>query len=65
RNESSIPSGELERIFQKFYRIPHADPWKQGGTGLGLALVKKLVERLGGTIEVVSCRQWATFILML
>ncbi len=65
RNESPIPSTELDRIFQKFYRIPHADPWKQGGTGLGLALVKKLVERLEGTIKAESCQQWTTFTVTL
>ncbi|WP_199312705.1 GAF domain-containing protein [Microcoleus sp. FACHB-672] len=49
-----IPSTELGRIFDKFYRIPSNDPWKQGGTGLGLALVEKLSEHLGGTIQVAS-----------
>jgi signal transduction histidine kinase len=53
-NEAEIPATELPRIFEKFYRIPHADPWKQGGTGLGLALVQKLVEQLKGTIAVES-----------
>ncbi|MDX2099914.1 MAG: ATP-binding protein [Leptolyngbyaceae cyanobacterium bins.59] len=43
------------------YRIPHADPWKQGGTGLGLALVKGLVERLQGSIQVKSQNGWTTF----
>lgn len=65
RNEAPIPTSELDRIFQKFYRIAHADPWKQGGTGLGLALVKALVERLGGTLEVKSCTQWTTFTVTL
>ena len=49
-----IPQGELSRIFDKFYRIPSTDPWKQGGTGLGLALVKQLVAHLGGIIDVKS-----------
>lgn len=49
-----IPASELAHVFDKFYRIPSADPWKQGGTGLGLALVQKRVEHLGGTITVTS-----------
>ncbi|WP_390693022.1 PAS domain-containing sensor histidine kinase [Aetokthonos hydrillicola] len=49
-----IPSHELPRIFEKFYRIPSNDPKKQGGTGLGLALVQKLIKHLGGTIQVGS-----------
>ncbi len=49
-----IAQSEQSRIFDKFYRIPSADPWKQGGTGLGLALVQKLTEHLGGTINVYS-----------
>lgn len=49
-----IPASELPRIFDKFYRVPSTDPWKQGGTGLGLALVQKLTEHLGGCISVKS-----------
>jgi signal transduction histidine kinase len=56
-----IPDGEHHRIFDKFYRIPSSDPWKHGGTGLGLALVKGLVERLEGTIEVESGEDITTF----
>jgi len=60
-----IPPSEWERIFDKFYRIPNTDPWKHGGTGLGLALVKKLVEYLGGTIEVNSRNFQTNFIITL
>ncbi len=49
-----IPKVELSRIFDKFYRVPNADRWKQGGTGLGLALVRKLTELLGGRVWVES-----------
>lgn len=49
-----IPPSEHQRIFEKFYRIPQHDRWQYGGTGLGLALVKALVERLGGQITVTS-----------
>lgn len=52
---------EQKRIFDNFYRIPHHDPWKHGGTGLGLALVRKRVERLQGSIEVASEPGWTTF----
>ncbi len=60
-NSTEIPAVELPRIFEKFYRIPNADPWKQGGTGLGLALVQKLVAQLQGTISVESVLGWTTF----
>ncbi|MGB3264969.1 MAG: CBS domain-containing protein [Microcoleus sp.] len=60
-NQSSISIEELPRIFDKFYRVPNADPWKQGGTGLGLALVQKLVEQLQGKIEVESSNGWTNF----
>ena len=58
-----IAASERDRIFEKFYRIPHSDPWKYGGTGLGLALVKRLVERLGASIQVESGDRQTTFVI--
>ncbi|WP_448561570.1 PAS domain S-box protein [Trichothermofontia sp.] len=58
-----IPTAEYDRIFERFYRIPNNDPWKHGGTGLGLALVSKLVKRLGGQVGIESGNGQTTFFL--
>ena len=61
-----IPAAEQPRIFREFYRAP--DAYRSGveGTGLGLALVKRHVEALGGTVEVASAvGQGSTFTLRL
>ncbi len=52
---------ECDRIFDKFYRIPNSDPWKNPGTGLGLALVHKLVEQIQGAIAVSTTPGWTHF----
>ncbi|MBI4785333.1 MAG: response regulator [Oscillatoriophycideae cyanobacterium NC_groundwater_1537_Pr4_S-0.65um_50_18] len=56
---------ECDRIFDKFYRIFSHDPWRHSGTGLGLALVKKRVEHLGGKISVKSQSGLTQFIIQL
>ncbi|MDX2096592.1 MAG: HAMP domain-containing sensor histidine kinase [Leptolyngbyaceae cyanobacterium bins.59] len=60
-----IPPNELPRIFEKFYRVPTPDPWKKSGTGLGLTLVQKLVQALGGQITVSSQSQITCFTVLL
>jgi signal transduction histidine kinase/CBS domain-containing protein len=62
-NPSEILPSEIPKIFDKFYRIPNADPWKQGGTGLGLALVKKLVDKLELKLNVNSSNGLTSFTL--
>lgn len=56
-----IPTDQIQRIFDKFYRIPNGDPWKHGGTGLGLALLSKRVTLMGGSVQVVSENMKTTF----
>jgi signal transduction histidine kinase len=61
-----IPPSEQARIFREFYRAPEAYRSNVEGTGLGLALVKRHVEALGGTVEVASVvGEGATFTIRL
>jgi two-component system phosphate regulon sensor histidine kinase PhoR len=61
-----IPAHEQPRIFREFYRAPEADRSGVEGTGLGLALVKRHVEALGGTVEVATqLGEGATFTIRL
>lgn len=49
-----IPPQDLERIFEEFYRTPQAKEVAPRGTGLGLPLVKQILETHGGSITVES-----------
>ena len=53
-NGVGIPGEELDKIFQKFYQIEESFTGQVKGAGLGLALVKRMVEMYGGTVTVES-----------
>jgi signal transduction histidine kinase len=49
-----IPAGEIDRIFDEFYRASNAKKLERDGTGLGLSMAKEVIERHGGKIWVES-----------
>lgn len=46
-----IPTGEAERVFERFYRSDEARSTREGGSGLGLSIARWIVDLHGGTIR--------------
>ena len=49
-----IPTKDLERVFERFYRVDKARSRSTGGTGLGLAIVRHVAQAHGGDVTVIS-----------
>ncbi|WP_435879322.1 sensor histidine kinase [Streptomyces anulatus] len=63
---SGIPSDDLPRVFDRFWRAEKSRSRRTGGSGLGLAIVRKLVEAHGGTVDATSVEgEGSTFVLRL
>lgn len=61
-----IPARDLERIFERFYRVDQGRSRQTGGTGLGLSIVRHVAQNHGGNVSVVSREgEGSTFILEL
>ena len=61
-----IPERDLERIFERFYRVDHGRSRNTGGTGLGLSIVRHVANNHQGRVDVESREgEGSTFTLVL
>jgi signal transduction histidine kinase len=56
-----IPPADLPHVWERFYRVEKSRDRERGGAGVGLAIVKQLVEAAGGRVGVSSDGGWTTF----
>jgi signal transduction histidine kinase len=59
-----IPAEHLPQIWDRFYRVDASRDRATGGMGLGLALTKRMVEGMGGTISAASTLGVGTMIVI-
>lgn len=62
---TEIPAGDLPHVFDQFYRVEKSRSQTYGGSGLGLTIVKRIVELHGGSINVTGSNGWTTFTISL
>lgn len=59
-----IPQEDIDKIFKPFYRVDKVRTRKMGGSGLGLSIVKEIVEKHGGEVTIESIKDEGTLIMV-
>ena len=60
-NSGDVPEEDLPHVFERFYRVEKSRDRERGGAGIGLAIVRQLVEAAGGRVGVESSNGLTTF----
>jgi signal transduction histidine kinase len=60
-NGEPIPAADLKHVFERFYRVEKSRHSERGGAGIGLAIVRQLVEAGGGRVGAESSARETRF----
>jgi signal transduction histidine kinase len=60
-----IPKKYLSRVFERFYRVDPSRSSNSGGTGIGLAIVKHMIQLMGGNVYIESEEGVGTSVIVL
>ena len=63
-NGLGIPEGDLNRIFDRFYRVDKSRTREMGGTGLGLSIAKEILDKNNGSIDIKSKKDQGTEVVI-
>ena len=57
-----IPQGDIDKVFERFYRVDKSHSQQMGGSGLGLSIVRQAVEMMDGTVSIESIEGTGTIV---